>query len=325
MAEKYVTVAGAGVKDGTDWSKAFGLAEFDTDWSSAAAGDTYWIEEGTYTFTSDISTANDGTGASPIRVVGVNSGTTNEPPIYSDWATGANRPLFAGGGYMISGDNFCHFINIRYTGTDTSCIHADTGALVLNCDVNNSSSSARIAVNIVAGQARAINCEVQSGGSTKGTALDIGIARGTIAFGCYCHDSATGIAMNYRESCAMFNIIDTCDVGITLGSEYGQRVINNSIYNCTTGIIADDTNNAVIMNNSISDCTTGANWTTEQLSNWFDYNNWYNNSTDCTNCTKGPNATAVDPQYTGAAGGDFSLNTASAMIGAAFSIEEGVG
>ena len=85
-ATMYVTVAGAGTKAGTSWANAFGYAEWETDYEgSAEPGDIYYVEDGTYTLTSDFSTARDGTVDSYIKVIGVATGTTNEPPVSSDW------------------------------------------------------------------------------------------------------------------------------------------------------------------------------------------------------------------------------------------------
>ena len=47
MATYYTTVAGAGDKDGSSWANAFDLAEFDTQFASAAAGDVYYVYSGT--------------------------------------------------------------------------------------------------------------------------------------------------------------------------------------------------------------------------------------------------------------------------------------
>lgn len=73
MADKYMTVAGAGAKSGVDWANAYSNAEFQTALDSLN-GDTLFIEEGTYTQSSilDIDT-NAGSRAAPNKIIGVNS------------------------------------------------------------------------------------------------------------------------------------------------------------------------------------------------------------------------------------------------------------
>lgn len=326
MATYYVDPSGAGGKDGSDWDNAFGLGEWETHLEgSAAAGDFYYVKGGTYTFTSNISTAKDGTATNPITIIGVNSGTTNEPPISSDWATGANRPLMAAAAYDFIFDNYWIIRNLRVTITDIYGLRADQGALIVNCNSNNSSGSAgRCGISTYGTDSCIINCESQSVNGFCSYVLQFDCK----VIGCYLHDGETGIE-GYADANYVFNIIDTMSGHgisfITSGPMMSTAIINNTIYNCGTGIEEDTGDRFMVMNNIISDCTTGIKWGTEQKSNYFDYNNYYNNTADVSNVTKGENATAYEPQYTGAAGGDFSLNTASDCIGAAFSIELGVG
>ena len=117
MANYYVTVAGAGDNSGDSWANALTVSEFVMSVNSAIAGDSYYVAGGTYTFGASINTAADGTGSSPISIIGVNSGTTAEPPTVSDYATGSSRPLFSCGAYTITIDNYWKFLNIRASGT----------------------------------------------------------------------------------------------------------------------------------------------------------------------------------------------------------------
>ena len=119
-ATMYVTVAGADDKSGGTWATAMGYAEWETDLEGASeAGDIYYVAGGTYNLTSSLDfNARAGTSLAPICIIGVNSGTTNEPPVYSDWAMGDNRPLLVGGSYycMYSG-NYSKVFNLRGTAT----------------------------------------------------------------------------------------------------------------------------------------------------------------------------------------------------------------
>lgn len=327
MATYYVTVAGAGAKDGAAWATAFDLAAWETHAEgSAAAGDIYYVEEGTYTLTGGWNTSTqDGTSTSPIIVIGVVSGTSAEPPTKSDWADGATRPLIACGANEHQSGDYWNWYNFRFTTTHDYGFRYFTGGLAVNCYSNNSSASARDAIRLNGDNCRVFDCEAESGGAAKGNAIVFGATYCT-AIGCYCHDANDGIVIENHWATVVFCILDTLDAnGIECGAKDSHKLLNNTIYNCAKGIEASPTAYSMIVNNIISDCTTGISMSAERKSNYIDWNNYYNNTADVANCTKGENATAHEPQYTDAAGGDFSLNTASSCIGAAFSINDGVG
>jgi hypothetical protein len=66
----------------------------------------------------------------------------------------------------------------------------------------------------------------------------------------------------------------------------------------------------VIMNNIIYGYTTGISMGSNYPSVVYaDHNNFYNNTTNRTNIAVGANDTALDPQFTDAANGDFSIGT----------------
>ena len=154
------------------------------------------------------------------------------------------------------------------------------------------------------GGGRLINCE---GISTNGVAVFL-YSADCHAESCNFHDSATGIAISNNGCTAENNIIDTCTTGITFGfADNSGKICNNTIYNCTTGIAASDSAAIIVRNNIIDTCTTGINWTTEQKDNYFDYNNYYNNTSNMVNVTTGTNSTFLDPGFTDAPNGDFSI------------------
>lgn len=331
MANKYVTVAGAGTKDGTSWANAFGLAEWKTDLeASASAGDFYYVEGGTYTLTSSINATLDGTRTNPITVIGVKAGTTAEPPTTADWANGDDRPLIVAAGYQFTFDNYWIFRNFRVTITESNGFRADTGSIRINCSSNNSSDLDRPAF-FVQSQGQLIDSDGQAGGATKGRACDHRNFSSVRIIGCYLHDSGYGIYQTTaKRAVYLFNVIANIDNdGIRRNNGAGNQdandsIINNTFYNCANGIYYDDSYGCNVMNNIIASCTTGINWGVENKSNIYDYNNFHDCTTDVTNVTKGPNATAFDPKFTNPSDGDFSLQPNSQCIGAGFSIELGV-
>jgi parallel beta-helix repeat protein len=302
----YVTPAGALAKNGSNWANAMGYAEWEADVEgSAEAGDIYYVAGGTYTLTSDFTTTLDGTDAAPIKIIGVKSTTTNEPPIASDWATGTDRPLITDGAsaYTFTFDTYWQIRNIRGTTSDTDGIKAVGGSILENVSWVNDGAATRDAIDCH----RAINCESVS---TNGRAINNSVAGGIIT-GCYVHDSATGIIL-YLTNFATFNIADTCTTGIALtDGQHNCSITNNTIYNSTTGIDGGTAVRNTILNNIISDCATGIAFDSEDPSNWSDYNDIFNTSVaDRSNVMVGEHDVDVDPGFGGAAGGDFSITGA---------------
>lgn len=319
MADKYVTVAGAGTKAGTSWGDAFDSAAWLTDMSTlAAAGDTYWVAGGTYAYTAPSEVARDGSALAKINVIGVNSGTTNEPPVVSDYAYGTNRPLITNNN-AYHFDNYWSFLNLRIDLTTSFSFRMDIEGSISNCYVRNQGSGSAILTN--GDGCIVFNNEIISA-SSNGIITNSG--DGAHILNNYIHDSSTGIYSTI-EGCIMEgNIIDTCSTGISIGSYINQSIINNTLYNGNTGISGSTSNGNLIFNNIIDSFINGINFTSTSKHTFIDYNNYYNNTTDVTGITKGPNAIAVDPQFTDAANGDFSLASAAALIGAGFGIRLGV-
>jgi len=310
-ATMYVTPAGALGKTGANWANAMGLAEWTTDMVySAEPGDTYFVAGGTYTLTADSSSALDGSAALTINIIGVKSTTTNEPPVYADWAFGADRPTIALGAYNFDVDDYWVYRNLIFTVTDNDTPRGDYSWTVINCKSTNSSGTGgREGFFGYSGSQKFIQVEAVS---TNGVAIN-GYSN-TLIYACYVHDSSTGLNLAAADNFSVIsNVIDTCTTGIDFSDEHSHFVINNTIYNCTTGINANTSNTSVIYNNIIDSCTTGASQTSELKSTIFDYNCW-NNTTDVSNVTKGPNDITDNPDLNAPADGDFTLKAGSPCI-----------
>ena len=91
-----------------------------------------------------------------------------------------------------------------------------------------------------------------------------------------------------------------CGQGIDVGTAVSVWVENCEISNNTTGAAADSSSDRHV----------------------FDYNNWYNNTADVSNVSKGSNATAYDPNYEGA--DDFRSGSGSSIREAGYGIDLGV-
>ena len=294
MAIMYVTVAGANNKDGTDWNNAFGYAEWETDFENAAvAGDIYYVEAGTYTLTSDMSTGRDGLTTSTIQIIGVKAGTTLEPPALSDWAYGSDRPLIACAGYLFVVDDYWHIRNIEFTlAGATKYVKGDGGIIFDNCKATNSGTGTAICFYPSLSTARAIHCEAIS------TSRGFYILGATSFTGCYVHDCRLyGFEVRTSYTMILDCVIDTCVDGINLAANAGTEIKNSTIRNCTRGINATTASRNTIVGNIFDGNAIGANWTTEQKTNFFNNNCW-NNTVDTSNATKGNNAVTADPLLT---------------------------
>ena len=327
-AESYaVTVAGAGTKAGTaggvaDWDNAMDMAAWLADMiNNAEPGDIYYIEDGTYTLTGAFQTVLNGSAALPVKLIGVKTGTTNEPPVLSDWSLAdADRPVIATGANGWRFNDYYQFYNMSKTGTTEW--RSDIYPLWQNCKTLNSNGGASNGIYNQQGSGHVDDCNIQS---TNGTAILI--VGGLVSIiDTYIHDSSVkGIDLGGVPGLfVLHTTIDNCGIGIDIDTQ-SCTLISNTIYGCTTGI--NDSGNFVgmfIKNNSITSCTTGASWTSNVLNNFWDYNNWHGNTADTVNVTKGLNATANAPEYT-AAGSDFSISGSGNMHGTGFGIRVGVG
>ena len=279
-------------------------------------GNTVHIKSGTYTM-SAISLVKDGTAALPINIRGYNTSRNDNP------AFGSQPTLAFAGNASTFGDYF-DVRNITVTTTAASGLASGTGSILHNCKSTNSSATAgryALAGTTALDGIRIIRCE---GVSTNGYAAAMaGSNSGNSVIGCYLHDSDVGVFTNTGDANIIsFNIIDTCATGISLGSISNHNVFeNNTLYGAATpagtGILLAATTgiNNTFMNNIIYGFTTGVNSNTAVGNNFYNYNNIFNCTTPRTNVTAGPNDTALDPQFTDAPNGNFTVGANMKAIG----------
>lgn len=300
MANFYVTVAGAGAKDGSDWANAFDYAAFDSDFHTASAGDCYYLKSGTYTLTSNLGINRSGTNTSKCKIIGVTSATTAEPPTSSDWATGDDRPLIAcGASYKFVVLNYWQIRNLRFTGSGSENFDINTYCHVENVKSENSGSGSAISI---ANHSIAIDCEAVS---TSGTAV---ILNEAWLHGCDVHDSSVGVdAGTFLGGRVTFCNIWTCTTGINCDVD-AIDILNCNIHDCTTGLdINIATGGVKWINCNIANCTTAVDVATSAYVGHFSLNNnYYNNTADGTNLVKTDSDIAADPGWTDADSGDFS-------------------
>lgn len=300
-ADKYVTPAGAGLKDGSDWDNAFGAAEFFADIASTgkiAAGDTYYIMggQGDYTLTSHVGTWDVyGSSNDPIRMVGVQD--TN-----LTLAQGANKPNFILGKYQFL-VRVWDVRNIRYTAS-LGQFYSASGLFMVNCDFTGSGNhGTNGVVYAYNGKTTLVNCSF----ITEYPGNRLVYVRYTAAaffYGCTFKSNNQLPVEGYYSP--FINCIFDGAVPVT----------PRELIGCTVRGISDIefAGGAIILNTVFEgmDCaikTNGVKWI------YADHSNMHNctikssidgGSTEDVSIL-GDNIYELDPQFTDAANGDFSI------------------
>lgn len=279
-------------------------------------GNTIWVKAGTYTLTAHLSIQYGGSASLRLSFLGYNSTRGDNP-------TGADRPLFAGGAnYYVEMGDYQDTKNIRVTGSYGGAIlRVDAYSYTQNCSVINTTATSWVgAIQTWGTGAAIVDCEAVN---TNGWAIFADNDSGVLVHGCYVHDSAGGVAIA-GSGVVAFTVCDTCaNYGIRVYVNYGT-IMNCVLYNCGVGIDGVTYTQWHVHNCIFNACTTGVTKTVLDVGWHLNYNNWYGNTADVSNVLKGSQATAVDPKFTNAAGGDFSLQGDSQCIGAGLAIRAGV-
>ncbi len=288
----------------------------DAFFEGVSAGDTIWIRAGTYTLTETIAIAKVGTATLRIRVYGYLA-TRGDQPVDTD------RPyIVCTAAFHI--DLATHWImeHFRMLGSSVQVLQLSGDySRVRNIKAQNDSGVANRYAVYADGSGNVVeDCECIS---DAGYALYIstdGIARFND-----CHDSVRGIFVGSTEVVLIHNLCYDNTDGIYSDSNsvkmQGNTLDGNSGkgIDLVTGEICD------LVNNILSNNGTGVNATNARESNYLDYNDFYTNTADVTNVTKGENTLAVDPNYVNRAVKNFALNPVSALIGAGLQLRKGVG
>ena len=300
MANKYVTPAGAGDKDGSSWENAFGATEFFADiqtGGSIADGDIYYLFTGTYTPTSALTIL-----GNKVQFIGVENQTTLA------LAQIGNRPLIAmGGNRHLSGIDKV-FSHLSYTTANTGNggegIRFQTNCAVRHCDFLQTAN----ANTIWQVDTRWVfeNCYAKTLATGSFSPFRITGARG-IVNNCVSEGGA-GVLNNSATT------LNTIIINSSFGLQNVSVAINCTSYNCTVGgraVRREDT----IKNCNFVNCDTGlVSLTDENFLPNCDNNNFYDCDTNYTdslgNATPqiaGNNDTYLDPQFVDADNGNFAI------------------
>ena len=273
----------------------------DANFDEIETENTVWVKaDATHTITENINPAIQ-TTTGVIRLEGYNTTRGDRP-------TGTDRPLISCGANSFIVSAQWTDSHLRLTGTGTYVFgftSARTNVLAYTHVENTSGTSNRDAILCgSSGNVMLAHCELES---TNGNAIDMTSSGPDFTmYGCYIHDSTTGFVTNNNNMCSINHcIFDTCTTAIESNADdFIGQITNCTFYNSTTAIDLDQFT-GVFMDNVIDSCTSGFEVDSD-APNYFDYNNWSNNTTDVTGVTKGGNATSASPGFADAAGGDFS-------------------
>jgi len=306
----------AGDGSANDVANAFSLEAWETHLeATAAAGDIYYVREGTYTLNADtaINTARSGDDETGwISIIGFDDANDADPTAGVDLGDWSNAPLIAASSNAFTFNDFMRIENLDITITENSGLHVDIGSFIRNVRINQSNGANREGISTDY-RTTVMQCDVQAANSRAIVAQ----YEGRYLWN-YIHDSYIGLQIDHNSNVIAFNIFDTCSYqGAVIG---GTRINNLFLHNTFYG--ANDADAVAIykdgtvgydriFGNIFQDWYDGVNQSTAPVTSNMDYNSYYSNSnSDVVNWTKGSNAqTNVDAGFDDAAGGDFDIGS----------------
>lgn len=276
--------------------------------AALVAGNTVWVKNGSYSHGGWSSQTN-GTALAPIQILGYNSSRGDNP-------TSTNRPTLTGGGNAITLGNFTIFRNFIMTGSGSLPLSATTSDVIENVKITSTNATSTNNAVQLASNVSLINCEVIAA-SCNAVKASTGP---NFIFGNYIHGSTVGINVVAISQFISNNIISgnaTSAISLQTTGLTGIVIQGNTLFGAETpagtgidGSTATAPTRSVFENNIIYGFTTGVNWQAAQPINWWDYNDFFNNTTNRTNVQVGPHDVAINPGFTNTAGGDFSISGA---------------
>jgi hypothetical protein len=305
-ADYYVTQTGAGLKDGSDWDNALDAFQYllaiDT---TAAAYDIFYV----YSDVTVVITANVTWNAAYVTTIGI-ADKDNMTYAYGD-----DRPLVAAGVYAWICNTGGVQKNIRFTTANTAGVSVSSFAKLYNCKVLQSLAS-RDGYNLST-YASLYGCYAENlgGKDTSGYGFSAGSATAGSVVGCVA--KGFGYGFSSADSFNSFNLAWDC-IGGFLGHRGNGSYL--TAYECDTGIIWNATRLGSAFGLNLVDCGIGINFsgggaTYGKMAYLLENSNFYN----CPIKTTDDGLTEdlgflnlvtyyeLDPQFTDAASGDFSV------------------
>lgn len=270
---------------------------------------TVWVKNGSYTLGEPVSVTTDAFLNSNVEIMGYNT-------IRGDNPHNSTAPVIAGGAnaHILQGDYF-NFKNLSFTGTGTSVLTAGTGAKIINVKILNTSVVASRNALATTGNTKVFKGDFSSL-SGNGILISAG-STNLLIRGNYIHHSSVCLNLNGGDSVTIEkNLIETCQSsGVAFGlSGVFNNLTDNTIFSTRTpsrqtgiDMTGASTINSFI-GNIIYGASTGIAAVNGSDSNFFTYNNFFNNTVNFTTTTKmGDNTTFLDPQFADWVHSDFTI------------------
>lgn len=269
----------------------------DAIFETFVGGNMVWLK-GTLTQGGAISVAStSATILQPIKIIGYNTTRGDNP-------TGTSRPIWdniTGNAYTIP--SHWHHFHIEHRTTNANGMFLGAGNVVRNLKIVNSSPSANRHA-ILASGAYIYDSEILS---YRGNAFSTNGNSVNFLYGNNIHDSNVCIntVSTLAATHAIGNLIHGCIatfIQIAAGATINHTFYGNTLYggnNIGIGLSIGTGTGVVRLNNNIfTGLATAVSHADSGQTNSFDeYNDYYNNTTDVTNWTKGSTDLAVNPQF----------------------------
>lgn len=254
------------------------------------AGDSLYIEAGTYTPGANINVAKDGSDANGfITIEGYNASRGDDP-------VGDDRPLINNEAYTFHTGDYFYLKNLRFTNTGILGVQMGNYSSIKNVKCINMYVAATTGVAIALGAQGALAEDLEVI-APKCTGLRVHSVKNVVrAYAHDCYDGVVLIGGNYGISIRDSIMADCYHAGIDLSSATNSLIDNCTIDECDIGVSGTTGPRNNVENCQITNCNDGVKFTSVETVR-LDYNNFHSNSTDVTAVEKGPNATAVDPSY----------------------------
>ena len=267
----------------------------DAVFEALVAGNKMWVKNATYVLGGTVSMSNSGTAQKPIVIEGY--ATTR-----GDLPTGSTRPIFDCGAPTFTCGNDIEWKNIQFKGTGFSVLTLGNRDKLINFKLTNNSTSAD-RVGLTGGNN--LFCFASELICYRGIAITTA-AGNYIIDSCYIHDSKTGLAHTGAGQPGTFtnNIFKnftTFAMNFTASGTESLNIFRNTFHGCNVTGTAINFAAGIqlprVYNNTISNFATGIAHAGTQTSQFDNYNNMFNNTTNVSGWVQGANNIALDPAF----------------------------
>lgn len=261
------------------------------------AASLVYMKGGAYTVSGAIAVAStNSTTTSPSNIIGYTT-------VWGDPCTGASRPTLnmAAASYTLGQAQ--NLWNTIVTGTANGVLNFGTSSTGINVKVTNTSTTATRPAIAPGSNGYLFACEAVS---QNGNAFNTTGVTSPRFFGCYAHDSVVGINSAATLVMISYCLVEACSTeAMNLsGGSPNMQLLYNTVYGreakMGNGFNISNATSPLnrLIGNIVYGFSVGITVNTEFDSNVSLYNDFFNNTTDCTNFKKGPFDLALNPQFT---------------------------